>query len=221
MPIVQISSSMSDVPVLESSPSRRERKKNATREAIHHAALSLTEELGLAAVTVEAIAERADVAPRTFFNYFASKDHAVLGKDPDRTVRVLMGLDSRPPGEPPLESLRHVLLETFLIHDDNVEQLLRRFRVVRSEPTLLSTLHADFEETERAMVAAIAGRTGHQADIDIYPSLVVSVAVSAIRVAIMRWCDRGGSEPLETVVNEAFDLLGHGLVPPSNAGGAR
>jgi AcrR family transcriptional regulator len=196
-------------------PSRRERKKNATREAIHDAALSLTEELGLGGVTVEAIALRADVAPRTFFNHFPSKVHAILGKDPDRTVRIRHALESRPAGEDPLTSLRHVLLEDFLPTHTTAEQLLRRFRVVRSEPTLLSTLHAEFEETERSMVAAIAARTGLRADVDLYPSLVVAVAVSAIRVALMRWCEGGGRDALEPVVVQAFDHLARGLVVPS------
>jgi AcrR family transcriptional regulator len=196
-------------------PSRRERKKNATRDAIHAAAVALTEELGLAAVTVEAITERADVAPRTFFNHFPSKVHAVLGKDPDRTARVRAALESRAPDEPPLTMLRHVLFEEFLPPEATAETMLRHFRLVRSEPILLSTLYAEFEETERAMVEAICARTGLQAEKDLYPALVVSVSVNAMRVAIMRWCEGGGQDPLEPIVIEAFDHLAHGLVAPA------
>ncbi|MBS1848548.1 MAG: helix-turn-helix transcriptional regulator, partial [Actinobacteria bacterium] len=47
--------------------SRRERKKEEMRETLLESALSLFEEQGYAATTVEDIAERADVAPRTFF----------------------------------------------------------------------------------------------------------------------------------------------------------
>jgi len=193
-------------------PTRRERKKNATREAIHDAALALTEELGLAAVTLEAITERADVSPRTFFNYFPSKVHAVLGRDPDRTARAEQALRNRPCDEAPLEALYNVLAQVFLPSDTTAEQLLRRFRVVRSEPTLLATLHAEFEETERALVAVIAARTAGQTDSYLYPSVVVAAAVSAMRVAIMRWCEEGGQEPLEPLVIEAFDQLAKGLV---------
>ena len=50
---------------VELAPSRRERKKQATRQAIHEAAFTLAEEDGLVGVTVEAIAARADVATRT------------------------------------------------------------------------------------------------------------------------------------------------------------
>ncbi|MCS5718777.1 TetR/AcrR family transcriptional regulator [Herbiconiux sp. CPCC 205763] len=57
----------------------RERKKRETARAIEVAAVELAAELGLAEVTVEAISHRADVTSRTFFNYFASKEDAVLG----------------------------------------------------------------------------------------------------------------------------------------------
>ena len=50
--------------------SHRERKKQATRRAIHDAAFELVEQSGFTGVTVEAISERAGVAPRTFWSYF-------------------------------------------------------------------------------------------------------------------------------------------------------
>ena len=60
--------------------SLRERKRMATWEAIHEAAASLAlEHDSLQAVTVEEIADLANVSPRTFFNYFATKEDAVLG----------------------------------------------------------------------------------------------------------------------------------------------
>lgn len=60
--------------------SLRERKRIATWEALHEAAATLAlEHDTLQAVTVEAIAERANVSTRTFFNYFDTKEDAVLG----------------------------------------------------------------------------------------------------------------------------------------------
>ncbi|WP_407318338.1 TetR/AcrR family transcriptional regulator [Isoptericola halotolerans] len=58
----------------------RARKKRARADAIVDAAQRLVLAHGFDAVTVEAIAEAAGISPRTFFNYFESKDDAVLGQ---------------------------------------------------------------------------------------------------------------------------------------------
>lgn len=55
-------------------PSRRERKKQETRQRLMEAALRLFHEHGYDATTVEQIAEAADVAKGTFFNYFETKE---------------------------------------------------------------------------------------------------------------------------------------------------
>jgi AcrR family transcriptional regulator len=59
--------------------SRRERKKQETRQALLQAAWVLFHDKGFDDTTIEEITERADVAKGTFFNYFASKD-ALLGE---------------------------------------------------------------------------------------------------------------------------------------------
>ena len=59
----------------------RARKRARTAAAIHVAAVELVHERGLDAATIDAISDRADVSTRTFFNYFPSKEDAVLGID--------------------------------------------------------------------------------------------------------------------------------------------
>lgn len=58
--------------------SRRERKKEETREKIFRVAVKLFKQKGFEDTTVDDITERADVAKGTFFNYFAKKE-AILG----------------------------------------------------------------------------------------------------------------------------------------------
>ena len=58
--------------------SRRERKKEETRERIFREAVKLFRHKGFEATTIDEISEKADVAKGTFFNYFPRKE-AVLG----------------------------------------------------------------------------------------------------------------------------------------------
>ncbi|HEY5880452.1 MAG TPA: TetR family transcriptional regulator [Nakamurella sp.] len=60
-------------------PTLRDRQRTQTLRDLHDAAVALAREGGLAAATAEAIAERANVSRRTFFNYFPTKEDALLG----------------------------------------------------------------------------------------------------------------------------------------------
>ncbi|MGH9116107.1 MAG: TetR/AcrR family transcriptional regulator, partial [Acidimicrobiales bacterium] len=115
--------------VLEAS--RRERKKRATRRAIHEAALALCERDGLAAVTVEAITDRADVSPRTFWSYFSSKEDAVLDRDLGRPEALREALLARPASEGAFTALRRVLEADATERVVDGEHFMRRMDLVR------------------------------------------------------------------------------------------
>jgi AcrR family transcriptional regulator len=63
---------------------RRDLNRTKTSEAIHHAAVTLVLRHGLTGATIDAIAESAGVSRRTFFNYFPTKEDAVLATRPPR-----------------------------------------------------------------------------------------------------------------------------------------
>src|SRR3954470_9490460 len=89
----------------------RERKKVATRQALHEAAVRLTVEHGLDRLTVEAIADAADVSRRTFSNYFANKEEALLWSDRARIARLLEFVAARPAREPPWDAMSAAAIE--------------------------------------------------------------------------------------------------------------
>lgn len=201
------------VDLAPTSPSHRERKKLATRQAIHQAAFDLVEAHGLSGVTVEAISDRAGVAPRTFWGYFSSKEDAVLDRDPDRPEALRAALLARPADEDPLRSLR-LVLEGDLAHRVTDRQLsIRRVHLVRSDPQLMAASAAVYDEIEQVLVEALAQRLGRNPDTDLLPGVIVSAATGAYRVAVLRWADRRGKPDLPDMVDEAFAHLAGGLGP--------
>ena len=62
----------------EQLPVRTQRKLETTRR-IHEVASSMALSQGIFATKVEAIAETAGISKRTFFNYFQTKEDAILG----------------------------------------------------------------------------------------------------------------------------------------------
>ena len=202
------------VSTIELAPSHRERKKQATRRAIHLAAIDLVEQHGLSGATVEAISEKAGVAPRTFWAYYSSKEEAVVDHDPLRPEVVRLELLARPAEEEPLASLQAVLEEDAARRSADDKERLRRFDVIRGDPHLVSTLAASFEQIERALVSAVAERTGLDPAVDLYPGVVVAAACGACRVAYFRWSAHRGKESLPALIHDAFAQLATGLGPP-------
>jgi AcrR family transcriptional regulator len=192
----------------------RERKKLATRLALHTAALQLVAERGLDAVSVDDIAERADVSPRTFFNYFSSKDDAVLGLDPDATAQQVTAFLARPAGETPVQALRAVAHAQAEEMATDTELWPLRLTVIDASPALLARLAAVFGEGEQALSAAIAERTGVRPGVDAYPALLAGVAGVAMRTALHRWLATDFTTSLPGLVDEAWDLLAAGLPTP-------
>ncbi|MGM7669209.1 TetR/AcrR family transcriptional regulator [Microbacterium sp. A93] len=64
---------------MQQSEGLRARKQRQTRDAIHRAAVDLAFELGPDAATVAEISARVDISPRTFFNYYPTKEDAFVG----------------------------------------------------------------------------------------------------------------------------------------------
>jgi AcrR family transcriptional regulator len=191
----------------------RERKKDETRQAIIAAALELAVARGPAAVTVEEIALAANVSARTVFNYFPTKEAAILGIDPDRRRELVDHLESRPDFEPPLEALREAYRGMF---SPEVAVLWRtRSRLVRDYPYLQSTYLAAFSGFETDLTEAIAHRIGLDPAHDPYPRLVVAVAATAMRVAVDHGLEAGRDSSIGDIIDDAFSAIASGLsLPP-------
>ncbi len=190
----------------------RERKKAETRRALTSAALRLADERGPDRVTVEDIAQAANVSPRTFFNYFATKDDAIVGVAPANSSALMQGLLGRPEGEAPLDAFRAAVRAAADSVASSASDWEVRRRLFQQHPHLATRSAAPFAEVEAGLADEIARRTGLDAERDVYPALLTGAAVTALRVAVMVWQAEGRTRPLAAVADESFDQLAAGLV---------
>lgn len=197
----------------------RERKKRRTRHALGAAALELAVAHGLAEVTVEQIAEAAEVSPRTFFNYFSSKEEAVVAADVERARAMGERLAARPADEPVLDSVRAVMRETLGGAGPRQREWIRQVRLVRANPALVPHQLAADAAIEQRLAAVLAERTG-LGDDDLYPALTATAVMAATRVATTRWLSGEGRADLVACIDEALDLLAAGLGHPPAPGHA-
>ena len=188
----------------------RERKKLRTRRALESAALGLFEEQGFSDTTVDQIAERAEVSPRTFFHHFATKEDVVLAGQDERFDEVRRHLAECAADAPPLVVAREAVRAA--LPDAPDDGLRRRLELIESEPSVRARARARQAEWETAIAGAIAERLGVEPDRDLRPRLVASVAVAAMRTALELWATNAGdaASPRE-LLDRGIGLLAGGL----------
>lgn len=170
----------------------RERKKLRTRDAIYDAAHDLFVEHGFAATTVDDIAAAADVSPRTFFRYFASKEEVLFSRF-DETLDLLGEyLDSRPDDEPVGVTLR-AASEQFASVGGTVSADPAGFDVYRSSPALQARYLASFFRLERIAADWFASRPGVPTE-DGTPQVLAAVLASGARAALDVWVEHPGRD---------------------------
>jgi AcrR family transcriptional regulator len=188
----------------------RERKKRARRDALIDATHRLVDRDGLDAVTVEAICEAAGVSVRTFFNYFETKDDAVLGHATYPIDPVVE--DEFASGGPTghlVTDLEHLVGSLLDAAPPGRARLAKGLAIAAQEPRLLARHLAWLDKHKGNLMALVARRLGD--DPAHAPDTVASLALFLTHATFVRW-ESGGSEGeirdhLHTVVGELRALL--------------
>ncbi|MGP0222710.1 TetR/AcrR family transcriptional regulator [Paenarthrobacter sp. NCHU4564] len=159
----------------------RERKRAATRQAITTVARSLTADHGLNGYTVEEVCQEAGISRRTFFNYFHSKEDAVIGAFSDDLPPDALESFNRDPRRrkdsisgtllAALYRLTLDLVERSTISRAEVHQLIA---AIKAEPQLLGRMTLEGEAKEQQFTELIAAREGLSPD---HPEIVMAAAV--------------------------------------------
>jgi AcrR family transcriptional regulator len=190
----------------------RERKKQQTRDRIAREALKLFAQRGYDETTLADIADAADVAPRTIFAYFDSKEDIVLCKERTLLDTLKTKLDERPPGTTTVDALREFLS---MIEPPDDEARLRK-QIFSSSPSLQMSMRARHGQLEPMLADSIAKDLGAGPG-DIRPLLIaasMTAAFTSVRDRFME-AESGGEEISHehgmAVLDQVLEFLRGGL----------
>ncbi|MGW4643968.1 TetR/AcrR family transcriptional regulator [Sphaerisporangium sp. NPDC004334] len=164
-------------------PGLRERKKEATRQALRTAALRLALEHGPDNVRVDDIAEAAGVSPRTYNNYFASREQAIVAAvTAERASRVAAAVAARPADVGLADAVIDAVVGEYTDPGDDARDALL---MITTSPALRACYADTVTTMEGPLAEAIAQRCR---GVDPLTAQVLSAGVgAAAKVALQRW----------------------------------
>ncbi|HUA03159.1 MAG TPA: TetR family transcriptional regulator [Solirubrobacteraceae bacterium] len=190
----------------------RERKKQQTRETIARAALRLFAERGYDETTLAEIAEAADVAPRTIFAYFDSKEDILLCEEVGFLTKFKRILDDRPEGTTTVDAIRE-FMSGFEQPDE--EAKLRK-QIISANPALQIKMRGRHAEIEPMLAQSIAKDLGTGPD-DIRSLLIAASITAAFTSVSDRFAEaESGGEPVSheqgmAIMDQVLEFLRGGL----------
>jgi AcrR family transcriptional regulator len=190
---------------MDSTLGLRERKKAETRQAVHEAALRLTVAHGFDAVTVEAIADAANISRRTFSNYFAGKEDAVLYGEEQRIHSLVERVRAQPPERTAWPALRDAVGQLYREMTTPEPEWALRTRLAKKHPSLLARQLANHAAFERELAQAIAER-GPDAN-GVSPRVLAAAFLATLRIATHTWFEEEQTRSLHEVVDETLDQM--------------
>ena len=165
----------------------RERKKQQTRRHIAETARRLFSERGFEHVTIAEVAEAADVAVQTVFNYFPTKEDLVYWRLSSFEDDLLTAVRERGPGHSAIEAFQGFLFaQPGLLgkHDPEAREELTSFtRMIVDSPALRAREGQIFAGYTEALAALLADETGARPD-DIRPRVAAHAMIGVHRALI-------------------------------------
>ncbi|MEU0096519.1 TetR family transcriptional regulator [Kribbella sp. NPDC006257] len=158
----------------------RTRKKLETRAALSAAALRLAQEHGLDNVRVDDIAAAANVSPRTYNNYFSSREQAIcVALATERTLRAGAALRAITMDDRLEQALPRTIIDVYGEEPDTAT-----VELVNSAPALRREYVQTLVAIDNRLAEVIAPRTGSDS---LAPRVIAAAITNALRIAMEDW----------------------------------
>ena len=155
------------------------------------------------------------MSTRTFHNYFSSKEEAVLASFEESVTLWIEALASRPADEPILDVLEDLVVEIVSGSGPTASKTASIWMLSDASPALYRDAADMHQRINRAVIQALAERTGTDVERDLYPTLLLGAVAGAAKSVIDIWSggksDASGPEEL---VHDAFRQIRAGLPAP-------
>ena len=187
----------------------RERKRQQTRERIAQTGLGMFVEKGFEETTLDAIAEAAGIARRTFFHYFDSKEALLFAYEgkADQGVRTAL---ARMPGDmPPFEAMREALMA--MVSEFGSDEARTLNKLLRSTEALRARKQINYERQEQSLLSALRQKWPEPANI-LRLTLIAMIGIGVLRLAADAWSAADGARPLHDFLAEGFAELQDNLI---------
>jgi len=179
----------------------RERNRLETMLRVQDVALGLFEKRGYDSVSMEEIAEGAEVGVATVYRHFGTKERIVLWDEYDAEI-----LDSFNKAVREMRTLQAMLatLSTGLskVHDKDKRRVLRRGHLVLKVPALQSEQYADMLKMGKALSEILI--TNKVLKSKLQCDVAASFVASTLVVAATHWIRSSGRKDLNWLIREAF-----------------
>lgn len=178
-----------------------ERKRRAVRGELSEVALRLLTDRDFNSLTIDEIAAAAGISRRTFFRYFTSKEDVVFAFLDRWAVRLASDIVARPAGEDPVAAVQYSFRQLTAAYDDRALALVR---LVRETPSLRAQEHINREHLRIAVVNALAARLGFDAETDMRPQILATIAFAPLDAAMFAWFGSRSDEEVGHLLDEAL-----------------
>lgn len=192
----------------------RERKRAATQETIERAAISLALEHGYEHVTVDMICESSMVSPRTFFNYFGSKERVILGGTPPMPSDEEIDAFARATGSNLLADFVTLITSSLLKREPDADLFNARRMLITRTPELVTKEAARLGGLEDQFVAVILARyevqgrslAGHP-ELEDEARMVVAVTTGVLQYLRRRWASSPPGVSTRDLLRSSIELV--------------
>ncbi len=197
----------------------RERNRLRRTRRVERAALALALEHGVDDVTVDMICEASDISPRTYFNYFGTKEGALIGPAPSAPDEVFIEEFVQARG-PIVEDLMLLIARGFFATEPDRDVFAMRRELYTKEPSLQALQVTRMADKRQATAALVRRRLADQfpdmpeTEASDEAQLVMSVAMGAFPVISRLWIEQSGDEAeVETYIHAAIARIRRIVTP--------